>query len=47
MLTLTAQVSLGNEASSGAGENRDAFGVPVSIHWFQLAALVLLSLSIG
>lgn len=48
MLTLAAQVSLGNETLTGNEEQtRDAFGIPMTVHWFQLVALVLLSSAIG
>ena len=51
MLTLAAQVSLGNEASTtepmAAERTRDSFGVPVAVHWVGLAALFLLASSLG
>jgi hypothetical protein len=47
MLTLAAQVSLGNEASTVTERARDAFGVPVTVHWVQLVAMILLASSLG
>jgi hypothetical protein len=47
MLTLAAQVSLGNEASMETERTCDAFGIPMSVHWVGLVAMVLLASSLG
>ncbi len=47
MLTLAAEVSLGNEAPMVMEKTRDAFGIPVAVHWTVLVAVFLLGMSLG
>ncbi len=47
MLTLAAEVSLGNEAPMVMEKTRDAFGIPVAVHWTVLVASLLLASSLG